>query len=194
VAEIADTSLAASLREIILARETSVASVKHSNVGGWQSGVDFFDWAGEAGARLERAARELADHYSGERVGDQLVKGSVVWRVAGWANINRRGHANAQHAHPGSFWSAVFYVDDGGINGEKALGGAIEFSDPRGALAVMYAPHVRIAIPHCHAQGEQFYPKTGTLLMFPAWLPHRVTEYRGDAVRISVAMNFNVVD
>ena len=193
VAEISNASLCADLRERILAREAEAPGVKHSNVGGWQSGTDFFDWAGEPGAQLQKATREVADFHTGEKVGDQLVKGAIRWHVAGWANVNRHGHANAQHVHPGSFWSSVFYVDDGGIDGKKDPGGAIEFVDPRGALPVMYAPHARIAIPHCNAQGEQFYPKTGTLLMFPAWLPHRVTEYKGDAVRISVAMNFNVL-
>ena len=61
----------------------------------------------------------------------------MTWHGNMWANINRSGHANEFHSHPGSFWSAVYYVDDGGIPGNPALGGELEFMDPRGALPVM---------------------------------------------------------
>ncbi len=43
------------------------------------------------------------------------------------------GHGNEFHSHPGSFWSGVYYVDDGGIAADPALGGELEFMDPRGA-------------------------------------------------------------
>jgi hypothetical protein len=36
------------------------------------------------------------------------------WRVNAWANVNRSGHGNEFHTHPGCVWSAVYYVDDGG--------------------------------------------------------------------------------
>ena len=40
------------------------------------------------------------------------------WICNMWANINRSGHANEFHSHPGAYWSCVYYVDDGGI-GER---------------------------------------------------------------------------
>ena len=50
-----------------------------------------------------------------------------------WANVNRAGHGNEFHSHPGSFWSGVYYVDDGGIGADPSLGGELEFMDPRAA-------------------------------------------------------------
>ena len=45
---------------------------------------------------------------------------SVTWRANMWANINKSGHGNEFHSHPGSFWSGVYYVDDGGIGVDAA--------------------------------------------------------------------------
>lgn len=186
-------ALCAALKTTILAREAEAKGVKHSNLGGWQSPQDFFDWSGAAGARLAEIVRALADEHSGKRVGANIAHGSVRWHVGAWANVNRQGHENATHYHPGAYWSAVFYVDDGGINGETKLGGAIEFQDPRGALTVMYAPDVKMDIAHCQATSEQLSPKSGMLVMFPAWLPHRVTPFLGAGPRISVALNLLVM-
>ena len=62
-----------------------------------------------------------------------------------WANVNRSGHGNEFHSHPGAFWSAVYYVDDGGIDADPSLGGELEFMDPRGPLPAMNAPHLGYA-------------------------------------------------
>ncbi len=191
VAEIGNgPDLCPALKTAILAHEARTEGVTRSNLGGWQSRRDFFDWAGAPGAALANAVREVADHFS-HMPSDGTAP---AWRIEGWANVNRGGQANQLHYHPAAFWSAVFYIDDGGIDGGGALGGALEFLDPRGPLPLMYAPDVRIVIEGCASAGlsEEYYPKTGALVMFPAWLGHRVTPYRGERVRISVAMNFMV--
>ena len=38
---------------------------------------------------------------------------AVTWRANMWANINRSGHANELHSHPGAYWSCVYFFDDG---------------------------------------------------------------------------------
>ena len=45
------------------------------------------------------------------------------WHPEMWANVSGKGDANQYHTHPGSFWSAVAYLDDG-YNGSEdpALG------------------------------------------------------------------------
>jgi len=186
--------LCAQLKARILARERESQGVQHSNVGGWQSGADFFDWGGPESEVLRAAVTEVANHYTGVFEGPEITRTALSWNVAGWANVNRSGHANDLHYHPGSFWSAVFYVDDGGIPADGSKGGAIEFLDPRGAMPLMYAPKVKIAIAYCASAGlgERYYPKSGLLLMFPSWLGHRVTAYAGQGERISIAMNFAV--
>lgn len=185
-------SLCADLRTQILAREQESRGVARSNCGGWQSTPDFFDWAGEQGGVLRAAMLEVVDHYTGVFEATEIVRKRLDWRVGAWANVNRSGASNDMHYHPASFWSAVFYVDDGGAS--EKTGGAIEFVDPRGSAPIMYAPEVKIAIAHCASAGlgERYYPKTGELFMFPSWLSHRVTAYSGDGERISIAANFAI--
>ncbi len=186
--------LCAQLRDVILGRMAVSEGVRHSNLTGWQSDHDFMAWSGEPGRILLSAVQEVANRFTGVVLDGQLQRTTLDWKISGWANVNRRGDANALHYHPGCYWSAVFYVDDGGINGGDELGGAIEFVDPRGAMPLMYAPTVKMAVSQCATAGlgEQIFPRTGTLVMFPSWLGHRVTAYTGGGERISVAINFSV--
>lgn len=185
-------ALCAGLRAAILARETQTPGVRHSNTTSWQSDDDLLAWAGVPGANLSAAVQEVIDHFTGVVREGGLTRDRVNWKINAWANINRAGDANDLHFHPGAYWSAVFYVDDGGINGGEEMGGALEFLDPRGALPLMHAPTVKMAISQCATAGlgERIYPETGMLALFPAWLGHRVTAYTGAGTRISVAMNF----
>jgi uncharacterized protein (TIGR02466 family) len=181
----------ARLRETILAREKTHAGVHHSNLLGWQSADDFLHWGGEEGKKLLGFAKALADRLAGDRAGNRVA---VEWFINAWANINRRGHANDAHAHPGSVFSGCYYVDDGGVNDDPALGGALQINDPRGIAPAMYAPELAVALSGCQTAGgsEIIQPKTGQMLLFPAWLSHGVRPYLGDGTRISVAFNFAI--
>jgi uncharacterized protein (TIGR02466 family) len=187
-----DAAIVADLRHAILARETADPGVAHSNEGGWQSSADFPEWSGLAGEALLRAVRETVDGLTAHFDGTRLARLPFDWRVQAWANVNRAGAANHLHVHPGAFWSACLYVDDGGIGGAEGLGGAIEFSDPRGVAPLMYAPSLKMKIANClnAGLGERVFPKTGMLLLFPAWLAHSVNRYTGGGTRVSITMNF----
>ena len=193
-AAIDDGALIAQLRDVIVERARTIESVQHSNVGGWQSAPDFQTWSGEPGAQLITIATAAVNEATGIFVQGELRRAAISWQVSAWANVNRAGSSNDLHFHPGAYWSACFYVDDGGIEGREALGGAIEFADPRGPLPLMYQPNVKMLFAGTVTAGlgERIYPKTGMLLVFPAWLGHSVTPYAGEATRISVAMNFAV--
>jgi uncharacterized protein (TIGR02466 family) len=191
--ELADGgAIAADLRARILARAAASPGVVRSNDGGWQSADDFAEWGGESGTLAVAAVREAVDRFTVRFDEGALRRGRFDWTVQCWANVNRAGAGNLAHVHPGAFWSACVYVDDGGIAGGDALGGAIEFSDPRGAVPLMTTPTLKIAIAGCVTAGlgERIYPKTGMVLIFPAWLPHAVTRYTGTGTRISLSMNF----
>ena len=41
-------------------------------------------------------------------------------------------------------------------------------------------------------KSELIQPRTGTMLVFPSWLSHGVRPYRGNATRISIAINMSV--
>lgn len=173
----------------ILAREGAAAGVVHSNMMGWQSDDTFAQWGGQDGAKVLAFARTLADKLTGDRAGNRV---EVDWFVNAWANVNRKGHANQAHAHPGALWSGSYYVDDGGAGADPAVGGAFEIMDPRGLAPAMYAPELAPNLTGCHSTGgsELIRPETGMMLLFPAWLSHGVRPYLGAGTRISVAFNF----
>ena len=179
------------LKHIILAHERRDQGVHHSNLGGWQSSWDLESWGGPAVARVLDAARQLATRLTSDRAGKPV---RIAWKTNAWANINRRGHGNEFHTHPGAYWSGTYYVDDGGIGEDHALGGEFEIQDPRGVAPAMYAPLLGFAVPGGQSAGasELIHPKSAQLVLFPSWLLHAVRPYRGDRERISVAFNFGL--
>ncbi|MEM7768788.1 MAG: TIGR02466 family protein [Pseudomonadota bacterium] len=180
------------LAERIFAREKEVASVHHSNWGGWQSPADFPTWCGSEGDAVLKTAQQLASQLTAERTGKPAAPD---WRMNAWANINRAGQGNEFHTHPGAFWSATYYVRDGGAGEDPSLGGEFEMADPRGAGPAMLAPHLCFATNGGQAVGasEMIRPLEGNLVMFPSWLSHGVRPYTGDKVRISIALNLTPV-
>jgi len=181
----------AELKRIILEREREDEGVRHSNLGGWQSSWDFESWGGASAKRVLEVARQLATRATSDRAGKPV---RIAWKTNAWANVNRRGHGNEFHTHPGAYWSGTYYVDDGGIAADHALGGAFEIQDPRGVAPAMYAPLLGFAVPGGQSAGasELIFPQSGQFLLFPSWLQHGVRPYLGDQMRLSVAFNFSV--
>jgi uncharacterized protein (TIGR02466 family) len=179
------------LRRVILERERQDEGVHHSNLGGWQSSWDLEQWGGEPVRRLLDAARELATRLTSDRSGRAV---RIAWKTNAWANINRRGHGNEFHTHPGCYWSGTYYVDDGGIGEDPSLGGEFEMQDPRGVAPAMYAPLLGFAVPGGQSAGasELISPKSGQIVLFPSWLAHAVRPYRGERERISIAFNLSL--
>jgi len=191
VVELPDAAaLNAALSATIFEREKTHPGTQHSNLGGWQSDWEMDRWGGAAAIKLLAIGRNTANRITTDRQGKPV---SIVWKANMWANINRSGHGNEFHSHPGSFWSAVYYVDDGGIDGDAALGGELEFMDPRGPGPAMYAPQLAFGSAGLSVgANETVRPRAGRLVMFPAWLLHQVRPYKGQAQRISIAFNLSL--
>jgi len=179
------------LRRVVLEREREDAGVQHSNLGGWQSGWDFEAWGGPAAKRVLDTARDLATRMTSDRAGKPV---RIAWKTNAWANVNRKGHGNEFHTHPGCYWSGTYYVDDGGIGDDPEQGGAFEMQDPRGVAPAMYAPLLGFAVPGGQSVGasELIYPRSGQLVLFPSWLAHAVRPYHGERERISIAFNLSL--
>lgn len=178
------------LRDTILARAENHPSTAHSNLGGWQSSWDLPDWGGEEIGYLLAFVRQLGDKFTVDRAGQPAPQ---TWRLNAWANVNRAGHGNEFHTHPGCMWSAVYYVDDGGVGADPSLGGEFEIQDPRGVAPAMYRPEIVPAVPGGAAMGasEMIQPIAGTVMMFPSWVSHAVRPYSGSGTRISIAINLS---
>lgn len=167
------------LEGVILAQQESEPGLKLSNRGGWQSKRNFRSWAGDVGTRLIDHAIALANSSTGHRPD----RPPPQWKVDVWANVSTSGAFNASHIHGGSFWSAVYYVRAG-----EGDGGQLVLHDPRMPGLRMHAPGLRFkdAGPDVRAEIQ---PKSGLMILFPAWLSHSVEPWQGEGNRISVAMN-----
>jgi len=178
------------LRRTILERAETHPSTAHSNLGGWQSSWNLPEWGGEEATFLLSFARQLADKFTADRTGKPAPQD---WRMNAWANINRNGHGNEFHTHPGCMWSAVYYVDDGGAAEDPSLGGEFEIQDPRGVAPAMYRPEIVPAVPGGASMGasEMINPVAGTVVMFPSWVSHAVRPYTGAGTRISISINLS---
>jgi uncharacterized protein (TIGR02466 family) len=180
------------LKRIILAREAAAGeSVQRSNHGGWQSTWDLHEWGGAPVQRVFAFIRSIVDEMTVDRAGKRHA---IPWRINSWANVNRHGHGNQFHTHPGALWSASYYVDDGGVSADARLGGEFEIQDPRGVAPVMYAPYLTFPGPDGAALGEaqRLTPRSGMCVVFPSWLSHGVRPYLGTRERISIAVNFSI--
>jgi uncharacterized protein (TIGR02466 family) len=184
-------ALNAELRRIILAREQGSQSVERSNRGGWQSSWDMHEWGGAPMRKLLAHVQAIANEATVDRAGNHH---RLMWRINCWANVNRSGHGNQFHTHPGALWSASYYVDDGGVGDDPSLGGEFEIQDPRGVAPIMYAPQLTFPGPDGAALGEsqRLTPRAGMIVVFPSWLSHGVRPYTGSRERISIAINFSL--
>jgi uncharacterized protein (TIGR02466 family) len=183
-------TLGAELLPVIRERRTSAAGVSLSNVLGWQSDDKMAEWGGEA-------ARSLRDHIVAKCDAitldlKQTADRRFSWGVNMWANVSSRGASNQTHSHPGAYWSAVYYVDDGYEGSEdRELGGELVFLDPRMPTVRGGTPDLRYRLAGSDYDHHEtwFRPRSGIIVIFPSWLMHSVRPYHGSSERISIALN-----
>ncbi len=149
-----------------------------SNGGGWQSD------------NLDLATPELTELFSEVRKRLDEVHRAFEFSASlrqviteAWININQKGHFNYSHDHPGSLFSAVYYVKGGADKGELELKTPIiphtyTISNEMVGSFNAFTGHAMV-IP----------PVTGDLLIFPSWLLHRVNMSQSEEERISIAFN-----
>ena len=102
--------------------------------------------------------------------------------LVGWATVMRaQGHQSA-HIHPTSWLSGVYYVrvPDLVQRGDNSHKGWIEFGHPPEHYPVTKEPETTF-----------IEPVEGKLVLFPSYLYHRTVPYEDDALRISIAFDFD---
>jgi len=157
---------------------------QRTNSGGWHYAFDFFKLEEPVVAEfrefMEQHVQAYLNHFR-----QKEHKKKDQFRLEGWINVNRAGDHNVLHCHPGCFLSAVYYVKVP----SDMKGGEIFFRDPRGPVVAMYETP-GIELPWVGSGvGLPFSPAVGHLLLFPAWLEHRVERFVGTGERISIAFN-----
>jgi len=98
-----------------------------------------------------------------------------------WANIVMPRTGHRMHSHPNTLLSGVYYVQ----THEGA--DTINFHDPRSQTGIVRPPATALTAENTDQVVVKV--KTGTLLVFPAWLPHSVDANTSKKARISISFN-----
>jgi uncharacterized protein (TIGR02466 family) len=108
-------------------------------------------------------------------------------RITGcWINVVGPGAAHATHTHPNNFLSGVYYLQT------QAGADTINFHDPRPQSAIIRPPVTGLTA--YNTDQVVVTVNDGTLLVFPAWLPHSVSVNMSARARISVSFNVMFTD
>ncbi len=163
-----------------ITRTTGIKEIlKHSNIGGWHSERNLDAKLGD-GSPASNQLLLLFDSFSAPitdyirthhtRLGVPL-KDSYEWNYAGaWYNVAFGGSYNSPHVHPGSQISAGYYIRTEQPTPEHPYSGRIDFIDKNN---IQYG----------------FFPKPGTLFLFPGDMLHWVHPYYGSDIRICLSFN-----
>jgi hypothetical protein len=169
------------LRPLILEK------AKSGNDGeGWNSGPEFESWGAEPAQTVFRVARDLADNLTSTRTGARVA---LDWKITASATVRQKGDYRAFASQPGTFWSGVYFVDDGYAKSDDVeLGGECELADPRGTLPNMVAPQLGFRIPGGQTAGspEAIRPQSGMIILHPSWLARGERRYEGDHQRVLI--------
>jgi uncharacterized protein (TIGR02466 family) len=187
-------ALNAELKRIIIERRDAGPGVSISNVGGWHSDTEMLQWGGEPAMRLLERIIAAVDRFTVDV--RATGKPRYKWFPEMWANVSPPGASNQFHTHPGCFWSAVYYVDDGyGGSNDANLGGELVLLDPRMPMIRMNTPDLRFCRPGQKPDDQEkwFRPTSGQIVIFPSWLTHAVRPYNGSGTRMSIAANLTAV-
>lgn len=172
-----DVDLPASvgIRDQILAMERNLPNVSRGERTAWQSDDRLFARLADGDTLGAIFSQAISDAFPEVRA-DELM-------LAAWANVLRNGDYFTPHTHGESAWSGTYYLDAGASGANT--GGILQLRDPR-AGAGMVTTGLNQFDSACTFE---IPPHTGLLVIFPSWLTHWVTPYRGESPRISIAFN-----
>ncbi|MDX1555979.1 MAG: TIGR02466 family protein [Xanthomonadales bacterium] len=175
------------LEVAILDRRPRSTGMNRSNVRGWHSNRDFQKWPEPEAAELVDSMRSAVQNMV-SLVSD-ASRFSARIEIVAWANVNGPGSYNHYHTHPNCLWSGVYYVRAGEYaQDDLKHAGKLKLYDPRGAVDHLAHPG------RGFGRNVNIPPRTGTMVIFPAWLAHSVNSFDSDTLRISVAFNARVKD
>lgn len=101
-----------------------------------------------------------------------------------WININDRNNFNTSHIHPFALFSGVLY-----IAADENAGDLVFYNTFH---PWKYSPIENYGSQLFHSR-VTYKPRTGMLVIFPAWLEHSVDPSNSDNNRISIAFNIQQV-
>jgi len=101
-----------------------------------------------------------------------------------WVSSYRCGDYHLPHIHPGAVFAAVYCVETPAL---AAGEGSLVLHDPRQNIG--YAPQEWAAFV---SDARMLQLRVGDIVVFPGWLSHSVTPFRGTGRRLTVSVNLGV--
>ena len=167
---------------IYQARKDNPEGVKKSNVNGWHS--EGFDLKNQS---LKNFITEISNNIGSAIKDMNWDLDSQIVRITNmWAIINKERAFNERHHHGNSSLSAAYYV-----KAEKNAGDLI-FFDPRQANVFHHPTSKEANSLNCQVQSVT--PRSGTLVLFPSYLEHKVAENLSNEERIVVSFNISLIN
>ena len=103
-----------------------------------------------------------------------------------WCHITRDGGYHDMHTHPGSSWSAIYYLDTGDMDAASKNG-----------LNRFFCPYNNMYIDAGTAWTSRntsidITAQEGMLIVFPSFIQHNALSYRGEKERYVISVNSKV--
>ena len=163
-------------------KEEDEEGVVRSNRGGWHSKSFKVREKGSIQHRFTQAlSKYIFDTfkcYGWKCVPERIVVSEM------WAIINKPNDFNVIHTHPNSFLSAAYYVK------APKDAGKFVFENPNTVATHSYPAPERKTEFNVKTAGLEI--EEGDLLLFPAYLPHKVNENKSSEDRIVISFNVNI--
>ena len=168
------------IKDIYYEKNNDPEGRKLSNIGGWQS-----DSVGIEQCKSRFIQKIMIESLTGF----QPMSNKTYMKVEGWTNVNKSGDYNRLHDHPVSELSGVLWIKT------PPNSGNLRFVDPQ--LFSRYKELDSYTEEFKELTNSfmtyNFYPKEGTMLIFPSVLQHEVTENKSSEDRISYSFNIKLV-
>tara|TARA_B100000131_G_scaffold271946_1_gene272615 strand:+ start:1571 stop:2155 length:585 start_codon:yes stop_codon:yes gene_type:complete len=145
---------------------------ERSNQGGYQSPDNFYLQESFAPYlnRITEQIQSMIDSY----VSSDDCREMIGLKISNmWFNFNYKYSYNTTHVHPGCVLSGVMWV-----------------RVPENSGSLVFEADNQFGYGTVNEQCVQdFEPEEGAMVMFPAYLSHRVTQNHNDECRVSIAFN-----
>lgn len=155
-----------------------------SNVSGWHSAGNIFKRTDpaivEACSNFVEGCKPMLERYFTKQQLD-----SSRLDLEGWANINPPHAYNQMHTHDTFDLSGVYFVKIPPTS--SAASGALQFLNP----SYRHGPFSKL-FQAMNPPKFTFKPKEGTMVIFPATMPHWVLPNDEDEDRITLAFNLRM--
>lgn len=149
--------------------------IEASNVGGYHSPAFYHPFP----SCVEKLNSEINKFLKKYVRKDFECRGDIYIHNS-WFIVNKRGDFNKPHKHPPYTFSGVYYIDVPENSGNIVFNNQAEMNN----YAMSYTKYNKF-----NCKDYSVTPKTGNLLIFPAWLEHYVTPNKTNKPRIIYSFN-----